>query len=292
MLIPARFYERFVSRWRPVSAWYLLAAVLLMTSPAFAGSSESLATIAKRDGFSALYAEIGPIIAKSKSDKKLQGLLEQRQLQSVRMPVKAILGSELVLKDPSPLGNCRYKDKIYCSIIVRDFVATKTKEHHFVCKSRFGTTLPLETAGARDQDGGLVWALSGLEKCWELGGTEILIKPISSMELEGIGEGSDFIPPELVQLDYHQVQDIIAKQMDSFRFCTQNAEESTGQGAGTLEIRYTIGEDGRVTSAEAGQALYDDQELIYCLVERFKRIKFPPPRGGYNEGTYPFTFSY
>jgi len=214
---------------------FLLAA-MICADVAVAGSSDSLATIAKRDGFSAVHAEIASLIAKSKSDKKLQQILSERKLGSLQMPVTTILGSELVLKNPSPLGNCRYKEKIYCSISVKDFVATETKEHQFICKSRFGTTLPLETAGARDHEGVLVWALSGLEKCWELGGKEILIKPLSSMDLEGIGEGSEFIPPELVQLDYHQVQDIIAKQVDSFRICTQNAEESTGKGAGTLEI--------------------------------------------------------
>jgi hypothetical protein len=279
--------SRSVNRFR--CTW--MASSLLLTTPALAGSAESLTRVAERDGFSGVYEVIQPIIAKAKSEKKLQETLSDMKLQSLRMPVKAVLGAELVLKDPSPLGGCRYKDKIYCSISVKDFVATETKEHQFICKSRFGTTLPLETAGARDNDGMLVWALSGLEKCWELGGKEILIKPISSMDLEGIGEGTEFIPPELVQLDYHQVQEVIDKQMDSFRFCTQNAAESSGKGAGTLEIHYTIGEDGSVTSAEPAQALYGDQELVYCLVERFKRIKFPPPRGGYNKGTYPFTLS-
>lgn len=268
-----------------------LVGSLLVGPSALAGSDESLVTIAERDGFGAVYAVISPLIAKAKSEKKLQETLSDRQLQSLRMPVKAVLGAEFVLKDPSPLGGCRYKDKIYCSITVKDFVATETKEHQFICKSRFGTTLPLETAGARDNDGMLVWALSGLEKCWELDGKEILIKPISSMDLEGIGEGTEFIPPELVQLDYHQVQDTIDKQIDSFRFCTQNTAEATENGAGTLEIHFTIGEDGSVTSAEAAQALYDDQELVHCLVERFKRIKFPRPRGGYDKGTYPFTLS-
>ena len=273
----------------------ILSATLLVCSllsqETYAGSKNSFPDMAKRDGFEAVHTALDDLRKQNKSDAKFQEAVSARDLQGLRMPVRAILGSELVIRDPGSLRNCKIKDKIYCSISVNDFVATNTTEHHFSCKSRFGTTVPLETAAARDRDGVMVWAVSGLEKCWELGGTEILIQPISSMDLEGIGQGDEFIPPELVQLDYHQVQDIINNQMGSFRYCIQNAKESTGEGAGTLEIAFKIAEDGTVESAAPVQELYGDPELVTCLVDRFKRIKFPPPRGGYSEGRYPFTLS-
>ncbi len=119
---------------------------------------------------------------------------------------------------------------------------------------------------------------------------QVRVQPVSHDDLEGIGKGDDYlIPPELAALSEREADEIIEAHLTQFKYCYQRYEDGP-TGVGKLKVRYHIAGDGTVDEASIVQATFTDERVTQCLVERFERLRFPPPMDGWRGGTFPFTF--
>jgi outer membrane biosynthesis protein TonB len=118
------------------------------------------------------------------------------------------------------------------------------------------------------------------------GGTVVVERRISgnaslgSGEAEG-GEGT---------LDASRVAGLIRGQMGGIRSCYERALRNNPTLSGRLEVRFTIGTSGRVTSASSS-GLSAAPEVGSCVVSRVRGLVFPTPEGGSVDFSFPFNFS-
>jgi hypothetical protein len=118
------------------------------------------------------------------------------------------------------------------------------------------------------------------------GGTVVVERRISgnaslgSGEAEG-GEGT---------LDASRVAVLIRGQMGGIRSCYERALRNNPTLSGRLEVRFTIGTSGRVTSASSN-GLGAAPEVGSCVVSRVRGLVFPTPEGGSVDFSFPFNFS-
>ena len=84
-------------------------------------------------------------------------------------------------------------------------------------------------------------------------------------------------------------EETIRSHLPEFRYC--HHRHATTSGAGTLVVRYHIAEDGSVDSAEVDTQTVEDDAVVQCVLDRFRRLRFRPPMGGFEGGTFPFTFT-
>lgn len=118
------------------------------------------------------------------------------------------------------------------------------------------------------------------------GGTVVVERRISgnaslgSGDAEG-GEGT---------LDASRVAGVLRGQMGGIRSCYERALRNNPTLSGRLDLRFTIGTSGRVTSASAS-GLSAAPEVGPCVVSRIRGLVFPTPEGGSVDFSFPFNFS-
>jgi hypothetical protein len=261
----------------------------LMASPAH-GADRTLPQIAKAEGFSTMKEALDEVVASAKSPKKLEKALAESQLEQVAMPVALAGGAELVFSQASDLSGCAWNDGVTCTFSVAG--VGSPNDYRLVCVTKFGSTLDFEPIPSPAPAGRVGFAVADVDKCWALGGRSLRLLPGALMDLEGVGKGTEYIPPELVELSWRQAEEVIAGHMASFRYCFQQAEEGEAGRQGKLIVKYKIAEDGSVASVESKTSTLNDMSIQRCILSRFERVAFPPPRGGFTGGTYPFTFSH
>ncbi|MEI8256426.1 MAG: AgmX/PglI C-terminal domain-containing protein [Deltaproteobacteria bacterium] len=78
-------------------------------------------------------------------------------------------------------------------------------------------------------------------------------------------------------------------EMPRLRPCYETARATHPQLAGRLDVRFTIGRDGRVTQASAS-GLPDAPDVAVCVAALLRQTTFPIPQGGSLQFIYPLVF--
>ena len=265
----------------------LIGVLLTATAPWALAAEGTFAQIAADQGFGAVYEEIEQISAVAKNEKKRDKDLAARGLAEVVMPVSPFLGAELTLQHPSPLTQCSFDGHVSCAFSATAPQTASADNFAVSCKTQYGGSLPLESTGQRDGER-LTWTVTEVEACWKLGGVGVVVRPVAIGGLDGVGQGDEFHAPELVQLSQDQVESTIESNLTAFRYCFKKHASPTSSGK--LLVEYTIAEDGSVASSGFKLNTLQDAAVETCVLERFNRLQFPKPMGGFSGGTWPFTF--
>ncbi len=93
-------------------------------------------------------------------------------------------------------------------------------------------------------------------------------------------------------LDRALIDAVIKRKLSQIKFCYQRELQKNPELAGKVSIKFTIAKDGTVSSASAPTNTMKNAAVDACIIERFKQMQFPEPKGG---GivivTYPFIFA-
>jgi hypothetical protein len=82
---------------------------------------------------------------------------------------------------------------------------------------------------------------------------------------------------------------LIRAQMPRLRPCYERARATRPTLAGRVEVRFTIGRDGRVTTATA-TGMPAAPEVATCVADALRQTTFPQPEGGSLQFVYPLMF--
>ena len=84
----------------------------------------------------------------------------------------------------------------------------------------------------------------------------------------------------------------IRKDLPAIRACYENALKRSPKLEGKLSVKFAIGEDGKVRSAEdASDEKFPDAKVTQCVLGRVRALRFPKPvGGGVVNVKYPFVF--
>jgi hypothetical protein len=247
-----------------------------------------LPDLAADQGFAAMDEALKAMVAAANSPKKLKKALDTSQLAEVSMPVRLAMGAQLTLSDPSALGGCSWDgEKATCRLDAATSGLASAADFEIGCK--FGGALTLTSTAADAPAGRIGWTVTDIEACWAVDGSAIIIRPHALGDLEGVGQGDEFIPPELVQLSQTEVEQTLKEHEAGFAYCTRKFAENGERARGKMILRYTIADDGKV-GATMESGTFTDPRVEQCIIERFDRITFPPPQGGFTGGTWPVTF--
>jgi hypothetical protein len=224
------------------------------------------------------------------SEKKQKKELNKLGLGDVSMSLGPMMGTELVLGELSPVSGCQWVDgEVACGVSVRAIAAVDAGAYRVVCRAPFGGIVPLDGEMGVGRGDEVLFEVRGVERCWAMNSGELAVAPVGSDALQGVGVGTDLIPPELAALSWDQVESSIASQEQLFRACQVRLGPGEGR-SGLMEVRYHIGEDGAVDLAEVATGTVSDAALIDCVLDRFLHLRFPPPMGGFEGGTYKLLF--
>lgn len=98
------------------------------------------------------------------------------------------------------------------------------------------------------------------------------------------GRSSGRLPPAVIQRVVHQ-------SFRRFRHCYEQALKPQPSLVGRVTVRFVIGRDGTVSSAQDGGSDLPDREVVACVVRAFGTLSFPEPEDGVVTVVYPVTFS-
>ena len=237
-------------------------------------------------GFAAVHAELESTLLAAKSDKKLIKALDTAGLSQLSMPARATRGAELSVATVGPLAACRWQGGVVCRLPASLKGKMSASDYTASCRTLLGGSMPLTLVpvGSGEE---LAWDVTGVETCWKLDGAEVLLAPVMSGDLDGVGQGDEYHPPELVGLDYHQAMGILDENAKGFAYCQRKHPES--DVSGTVHLAFTIAEDGSVGSVAPEGTVSASDPVVQCIVGRLERIRFPKPMGGFDKGTYAVT---
>ncbi|MDP8254797.1 MAG: AgmX/PglI C-terminal domain-containing protein [Candidatus Alcyoniella australis] len=93
--------------------------------------------------------------------------------------------------------------------------------------------------------------------------------------------------------DAQAVSQILADNHRGFSYCYETQLKHSPNLSGKIAVEFTIGLDGRVDRAVVldDESDLKDSAVQNCILERFKRLKFPPPVGGEVTVKYPLIFA-
>ena len=254
--------------------------MIAMASAAFA--QDTVGSLASAGRWGPALQRIEQLAAEAKNDKKLGKALQADGLGQVQIPIAAIMGADLVFWDAQP-ATCGWDGSLVCSFTAGAHAATEPSAYRLLCRTPLGASLPLEATMKRVDTEQVAWTATGVQACWKLGAAELTVAPVGSDELEGVGEGTDLIPPELVGLNWEQAEDIVTAGLPSYQHCLAQHGVS---GGGSVRLRYHIADDGSIDSAEVEGGTLTQAATVECILSKFRRLKFPPPMDGYDGGTY------
>ena len=103
-------------------------------------------------------------------------------------------------------------------------------------------------------------------------------------------QGGD--PVVLGSIDKSLIDKVVRRHMNQIRYCYQRELASNPSLAGKVVVKFAVGPDGAVTSAELRSTTLGNSAVESCVIGRFRRMAFPAPAGG---GivivSYPLQFS-
>jgi len=88
-----------------------------------------------------------------------------------------------------------------------------------------------------------------------------------------------------------KIEAVVRKNHDVFRACYEKGHGLKRHLKGQVVVRFLIDRDGRVSLSELEKSTLADEETTSCVVDGFRRLRFPPPDGGVVTVVYPMKFS-
>lgn len=92
------------------------------------------------------------------------------------------------------------------------------------------------------------------------------------------------LPPDLIQA-------VVRAHFERFRRCYEQGLAKDASLSGTVNTRFVIELDGRVSAVTDGGSSLPDAGARDCVLRAFETITFPPPRGGVVTVVYPITLT-
>ena len=93
-------------------------------------------------------------------------------------------------------------------------------------------------------------------------------------------------------LGQDEIIEVINKNINQIRHCYQRLLQKDPSAVGRVKVRFVIGLNGRVKSADVEGSTFSDSEIGTCLTGVIKRWQFPLPRGSEDvKVNYPFLFN-
>ena len=91
-------------------------------------------------------------------------------------------------------------------------------------------------------------------------------------------------------LDANKIARVVRRKARAVQDCYERALIRNPRLKGKLEIEVTVGENGRVETAEVIGNSVGSDEVAKCAIARIRRWKFPKPDGGSVSFVVPFNF--
>ena len=76
-------------------------------------------------------------------------------------------------------------------------------------------------------------------------------------------------------LDAQSVEKIIRKNSAILRYCYERELQKKPDLRGKIVVKFSIEQDGKVRSAKVESSTLQDATVEACIVDRFKKMKFP-----------------
>ena len=92
------------------------------------------------------------------------------------------------------------------------------------------------------------------------------------------------LPPEVIQR-------IVRQNFGRFKLCFETGLKNNPTLSGRVSVKFVIGRDGSVQTAQDGGSELPDQTVVSCVVRGFTNLSFPQPEGGIVTVVYPIIFS-
>jgi TonB family protein len=86
--------------------------------------------------------------------------------------------------------------------------------------------------------------------------------------------------PPAEGLSADQINDAVSKNMKAFDACYSLGADANGKLSGMVTVKATVSPTGEVKEAGATKSTVKNKKVAACVVEAFRKIKFPPPEGG------------
>ncbi|HEY8377388.1 MAG TPA: AgmX/PglI C-terminal domain-containing protein, partial [Nannocystis sp.] len=90
-------------------------------------------------------------------------------------------------------------------------------------------------------------------------------------------------------LDQDIIRRIVRAHINEIRYCYEQALRRDPRAKGRVQLRFVIGNDGKVQSAAVGENTLRDAAVAACMAGAVRRWLFPRPERGSVTVTYPFT---
>jgi hypothetical protein len=136
---------------------------------------------------------------------------------------------------------------------------------------------------------------------WRIGPPAVRTGPLQTAAGDSPPEpGTGRLPPQ-------EIQKVVRSNFQAIRACYEGGLRKDPDLAGRVAVRFVIGTDGKVISAESvdpekpaaadplrsssPSGSMPDANVVSCVVDLFKKLSFPTPSGGKVVVVYPFTFS-
>jgi TonB family protein len=87
-----------------------------------------------------------------------------------------------------------------------------------------------------------------------------------------------------------EIQKAINDNIKAFDACYTLGADKQGKLEGTVTVKATVGPLGNVKAAELVKSTIKNTKVNDCVVDAFKKVTFPHPKGGVAIITYPMTF--
>jgi TonB family protein len=92
------------------------------------------------------------------------------------------------------------------------------------------------------------------------------------------------LPPE-------KIQEIVRASYDKFRQCYERGLVSNPDLTGRVIVRFVIDRKGRVSDVKVDESDLPDKEAVECMLQHYRELTFPSPRGGIVTVVYPIRFA-
>ena len=93
-------------------------------------------------------------------------------------------------------------------------------------------------------------------------------------------------------LTQQEVSAVIRSHLNEIRHCYEQLLQRSPSSAGKVQVKFVVGQNGRVTSANVANSSISDAQMQGCIVGKIRTWEFPRPRGGQVVNIdYPFVFN-
>ena len=87
-----------------------------------------------------------------------------------------------------------------------------------------------------------------------------------------------------------KIQEIVRAGFGEIKKCYERGLGANPNLTGRVSIQFVIDREGRVASAGDDGSDLPDPKVIQCVVDAFKKLRFPKPEGGIVTVVYPIIF--